>query len=130
MSRGPFIELDYFHPYVSDPERPTDRTRPVHLDDEAALDAFVDREPVALVEFYTDGCGICQSMEPVLGNLAKTTDAAIGTVNPRDDPPLIERFQVQSVPLLVVFVDGEPVDQRAEGFVGGEEFRSWLAEYE
>ncbi|MFW5974208.1 MAG: thioredoxin family protein, partial [Natrialbaceae archaeon] len=50
---------------------PAGRPRPVSLADEAALDAFVADAPVALVEFYTDGCGICASMEPVLGNVAR-----------------------------------------------------------
>ncbi|MEF8821056.1 MAG: thioredoxin family protein, partial [Halovenus sp.] len=82
-----------------------------------------------LVEFYTNGCGICQSMEPVLGVLAQSTDATVATVNPRDDPVLLDRFQVQSVPLLVLFVDGEPVARRAEGFVGADELRDWIDEY-
>ena len=92
--------------------------KPIHLADGEALDAFVAEHPLALVEFYTEGCGVCASMEPVLGTVAKTSDAAVGYVNPRDDPPLVERFDVRSVPLLVVFEDGEPVRRRAEGFQG------------
>lgn len=103
--------------------------RPVHLDDAADLDAFVADADLALVEFYTDGCSICAGMEPVLGNVARTTAAAVGLVNPRDDPPLVERFEVTSVPLFVLFVDGEPVDRRAEGFVSGDDLADWLAEY-
>ena len=104
----------------SDPERPTS------LNDEAELDAFLGANRVALVELYTDGCGICASMEPVLGNVARATTAAVGLVNPRDDPPLVERFDVRSVPLLVLFVDGEPVARRAEGFVGTEDLVTWV----
>ncbi|SDJ29792.1 Thioredoxin [Halovenus aranensis] len=102
--------------------------RPVTLQTEDDLDDFVAQTDVALVEFYTDGCGICQSMEPVLGNVARETTAAVATVNPRDDPPLVDRFQVQSVPLLVLFVDGEPVARRADGFVGADELLTWIAE--
>ena len=102
--------------------------RPVHLADEADLDRFVADAETALVEFYTDGCGICASMEPVLGNLARELDTAVGLVNPRDDPPLVDRFQVQSVPLLVLFADGEPVARRADGFVGGDELTTWVTE--
>ncbi|MES3160453.1 MAG: thioredoxin family protein [Halorubrum sp.] len=100
--------------------------RPVSLDDATELDAFVADAAVALVEFYTDGCGICASMEPVLGNLARALDIAVGLVNPRDDPPLVERFDVRSVPLLVLFVDGEPVARRAEGFVSADELTEWV----
>lgn len=100
--------------------------KPVQLSDEKALDEFVSRGGAVLVEFHTNGCGICKQVEPVLGIVARQTEAAIGTINPRDDPPLIERFDVQSVPLFVIFVDGEPVDRRAEGFVGADELLSWI----
>lgn len=100
--------------------------RPVSLADAAALDAFIGDADAALVEFYTDGCGICASMEPVLGNLARELDAAVGLVNPRNDPPLVERFDVRSVPLFVLFVDGEPVARRAEGFIAGDDLSEWV----
>ena len=105
-----------------------DSDRPVHLTDEADLEAFVSETDVALIEFYTDGCGICQSMEPVLGNVARAIDVRVGVINPRDDPPLVERFDVRSVPLFVLFVDGEPVGRLAEGFVPGDELTAWIDE--
>ena len=103
--------------------------RPVRLADEAELDGFRTERDLALVEFHTDGCGICSSMEPVLGNLARGLDIAVGQVNPRDDPPLVERFDVRSVPLFVLFVDGEPVARLADGFVPGERLESWVREH-
>jgi thioredoxin-like negative regulator of GroEL len=84
---------------------------------------------VALVEFYTEGCSMCAGMGPVLGTVARATDAAIGLINPRDDPRLVERFTVRSVPLLVVFSGGEPVGRRAEGFLGAEAVLAWLDEH-
>jgi thiol-disulfide isomerase/thioredoxin len=104
-------------------------SRPTHLADETALEEFIDSNRLALVEFYTEGCSICASMEPVLGNVARSTAAAVALVNPRDDPPLVERFNVTGVPLLVLFGDGEPVARRAEGFVGAGDLVDWLAEW-
>jgi thioredoxin 1 len=127
--RGAFI---YLWPVIvcvvsnSDPNTLTGHDRPVELDDERALEAFVSAADVALVEFYTDGCGICRSMGPVLGNLARELDVRVGRINPRDDPPLVERFDVRSVPLFVCFVGGEPVSRRAEGFVGGDDLAEWV----
>ncbi|MEZ3162595.1 thioredoxin family protein [Halorubrum sp. RMP-47] len=105
--------------------------RPMSLADEDDLDAFLADADAALVEFYTDGCGICASMEPVIGNVARGVEAdlAVGLVNPRDDPPLVERFDVRSVPLFVLFVDGEPVARRAEGFIPGEDLAAWVDEH-
>jgi len=90
--------------------------RPVALEDEDDLDAFVGTYDTGLVEFYTEGCSLCASMEPVLGIVAQESEAVVATINPRDDPPLIDRFDVRSVPLLVVFRDGEPVERVADGF--------------
>ena len=104
----------------------TETDRPLRLPDEAALDDLVSRTTVVLVEFYTNGCGLCQSMEPILGIAARETEATVAMVNPRDDPPLVDRFQVQSVPLFVLFVDGEPVDRRAEGFIAAEDLVTWV----
>jgi len=100
--------------------------RPQSLESGAALEAFVSQHPTALVEFHTEGCSKCAAMEPVLGGVARAADVAIGTINPRDDPPLIEEYDVRSVPLLVAFVDGDPVARKAEGFVPMESVCSWL----
>ena len=101
--------------------------KPISLATETALDELVSDEELVLVEFYTEGCGICASMEPVLGAVARSTEATVAMINPRDDPPLIERFSVTSVPLFVCFVDGEPVARRAEGFISADELSSWVA---
>lgn len=95
--------------------------KPVHLSDADELDAFVAENDLALVDFYTKGCSLCQAIEPVVGNVASVTDAAVALCNPRDDPRLIERFDVRSVPTLLLFEEGELVGKMAEGFQGTEE---------
>ncbi|APW99524.1 thiol reductase thioredoxin [Halobiforma lacisalsi AJ5] len=105
------------------------RTRPQRLEDADELDAFVANHDVALVELFTSGCPKCQAMEPVLGNVARSTGVPVGLVNLGDDPRLVERFEVQSVPALVVFRDGERVAHLADGFVGGDELTSFLADH-
>lgn len=105
-----------------DPDDPPDR--PVNLADAEELSALVETYPRVLVEFYTDGCGICASMEPVVGGVARS-GVVVGTINPRDDPPLIDDYEIASVPTFVRFVDGEPVDRLSEGFVPGEELQAF-----
>ena len=97
---------------------PTVGNKPVRLADEAELDRLVTDRDLVLVEFFTEGCGICASMEPVLGNVARATDATVALVNPRDDPPLVERFSIRSVPTFVLFAEGEQVGRISRGFVG------------
>ena len=94
--------------------------RPVRLEDGEALDAFVAEHDLALVDFYTKGCTLCQAIEPVVGNVARATDAAVGLVNPRDDLALVAEYDIRSVPTLLLFEDGELVARMAEGFRGTE----------
>lgn len=104
-----------------------DPVRPVDLADGDAFDAFVAAHDVALVAFRTDGWAACAAMEPVLGALAKSSGVAVGVCNPRDDPPLVETYDVRSVPTLRCFVDGDPVARLAEGFQGVAEVFAFLA---
>jgi len=90
-------------------------SKPSRLETGDELDDFVDAHDVALVEFYTSGCAMCQAMEPVLGNVARATDVAIGMVNPGDDIELVDRFDIRSVPTLVLFEDGTETARLAEG---------------
>lgn len=100
--------------------------KPVHLEDADDLDTFLEEHEIALVELYSSGCPKCQAMEPVLGNVARSTAVPIGLVNPADDVQLLERFDVQSVPTLILFRDGDPIARLSEGFVGGDELVAFL----
>ncbi len=101
-------------------------SKPSRLETGDDLDAFVERHDVALVEFYTSGCALCQAMEPVLGNVARATDVAIGMVNPGNDIGLVDRFDVRSVPTLLLFEDGEETARLADGFQGGDAVTDFL----
>jgi thioredoxin-like negative regulator of GroEL len=100
----------------------------VELADAESLSAFVDAHSPALVQFETEGCGKCAAMGPVLGGVARGTDAAVAVINPRDDPPLIDDYRISSVPTLVLFVDGAERDRLAEGFVPGDRLTEFVAE--
>ncbi|MFT4883727.1 MAG: thioredoxin 1 [Natronomonas sp.] len=94
--------------------------RPQQLGDADDLDQFIDDNDLALVEFYSLGCPKCQAMEPIIGNVARATDAAVGMLNPRDDLSVLDRFDISSTPTLILFKDGEQVGKRAGGVEGTE----------
>ena len=103
--------------------------RPVALDSEADLDRFVDAHDRVLVDVYTDGRSLCAAIEPVFGNVARAhDDLAVATINPRDDPSLIEQFGITSVPTLVLFEGGAEVGRLAEGFQGGDAIDAFLSD--
>jgi thiol-disulfide isomerase/thioredoxin len=97
----------------------TDPT-PTRVDGAAAVDAAVADGDRVLVAFVTEGCSACAAMEPVLGIVARETGVRVVVVNPRDDPTLIDDYRIASVPTLVLFEGGDPVDRLADGFVAAE----------
>ncbi|ELY39214.1 thioredoxin [Natronorubrum tibetense] len=91
------------------PEQPLNE--PVYIDGEDHLQSVVDDHGVVLVDFYADWCGPCQMLEPVLDGLASETDAVIAKVDVDANQQLAGAYGVRGVPMLLLFADGEQVEQ-------------------
>lgn len=65
-----------------------------------------------LLDFYADWCGPCRLLGPVVEQIAQeNAHIKVGKINVDEDPQLAVRFQVSSIPLLVVMNGGEVVNQ-------------------
>ncbi|SNZ17964.1 thioredoxin [Natronoarchaeum philippinense] len=84
---------------------------PLHVDGQSDLDAVVSDNDVVLVDFYADWCGPCQMLEPVVESIASDTDAAVAKVDVDANQQLAGAYGVRGVPTLVLFADGEQVEQ-------------------
>ena len=64
-----------------------------------------------LLDFYADWCGPCKMLTPVLHEIAEENadTLKVGKVNVDEQMELAMRFQVSSIPMLVVFKDGKAV---------------------
>lgn len=68
---------------------------------------------LALVDFYAPWCGPCKLMAPHIDELAKEMRgrARVFKVNVDKEPELGNRFNVMSIPTIMLFKDGKVVDQ-------------------
>ena len=64
-----------------------------------------------LLDFYADWCGPCKMLAPVLHEIAEENadTLKVGKINVDEQMELARRFQVSSIPMLVVFKNGKAV---------------------
>jgi thioredoxin 2 len=94
--------------------RPIRLDRPVGVDDATFDRLIVDAQVPVLVDFYADWCGPCKMVAPIMDALARDHmgQVLIAKVNTDYSPQLSRRFQIASIPTVMLFKDGKIVAQQ------------------
>ncbi|MFB6252926.1 MAG: thioredoxin [Halobellus sp.] len=103
-------------------------SEPIYVNGASEFDETLSSYDVVLVDFHAEWCGPCKMLEPIVASLAETTDAAVAKVDIDQNQPLAQRFQVRSVPTLLLFSDGEAVEQIV-GVRDESTYRSLIEQY-
>jgi len=75
------------------------------------LDAILDQGDPVVVDMWAEWCGPCQVMGPMLEDISVIYEGAVAfyKCNVDENPELARRFNVLSIPTLLMFAGGRKV---------------------
>lgn len=85
----------------------------VELTDDNFDTEIVQHKGLSLVDFWAPWCGPCRMVAPAVEAIAAeyTGKLKVGKVNTDEAPEVSAKFGIRSIPTIMLFRDGEIVDQ-------------------
>ena len=84
-------------------------------------------EPV-LVDFFAEWCGPCKAMAPALEEVAKEMEGKVkvAKIDVDANPDITTRYQIQAMPTLSLFKDGEIAGRHTGALVQKSKLEAWI----
>lgn len=85
----------------------------ITLTDDGFQSQVIQSPKVTLVDFWAEWCGPCRALSPVVEQVAESFHgrAQVGKMNIDDHPNTAGQYAVRAIPTLLVFKNGQVVDQ-------------------
>jgi thioredoxin 1 len=71
-------------------------------------DEVLGSDGAVIVDFWAEWCGPCHAVAPVLEKIAEEKNLKLVKVNIDENQGLAQRYGVMSIPLMVLFENGQP----------------------
>ena len=70
------------------------------------------KDGIVLVDFFATWCGPCKMMEPVISKIAEEYKGKVKVckINVDDENELAVQYGISSIPTLILFKDGKPIN--------------------
>ncbi len=80
---------------------------------EESFEGYVNEHEIAVIDFTSPTCTPCQTIKPIVEQLATEYDgkAGVAIVDIQQSPSLAVKCGVMSVPTVMYFKHGKPVEQ-------------------
>ena len=96
---------------------------------EANFDSTMKESAVpVLVDFWAEWCAPCKRLAPTIDAVAVELDGklAVGKLNVDDHPGVSSRFGIRGIPTMILFKDGQAVEQIV-GLVSKDELKKMVS---
>ena len=87
--------------------------KPVEITDDNFETEVIKSDKPVLIDFWAVWCGPCQMQNPILEEISKDFEgkAKIAKLNVDENPETASKYQVMSIPTLMIFNNGSSVKQ-------------------